>query len=76
MSASETAALGFITVCEHAELGTIGGYLILNASARPLEFHCTTPVKPTRAQEILYGATLKPVLFASLLAGIFFLANR
>lgn len=50
--------LGFCTVRWHAEHGYFGGYLILNTHARPLEFHCTLPVKPSRAQEILYGATL------------------
>ncbi|MCI0361199.1 MAG: hypothetical protein L0211_22185 [Planctomycetaceae bacterium] len=55
--------LGFLTVVEHAELGLLGGYLLLNAAGRPLEFHCTAPVKPNRAQEILYGPTLKPYLY-------------
>jgi hypothetical protein len=64
MSASDPKAttIGFVTVCEHAELGLVGGYLALNALGRPLEFHCTAPVKPTRAQEILYGPTLRPYL--------------
>src|SRR5262245_24885564 len=57
------ASLGFLTVVEHVELGLLGGYLLLNASGRPLEFHCTAPVKPNRAQEILYGPTLKPYLY-------------
>jgi hypothetical protein len=57
------SALGFLTVTEHAELGLFGGYLVLNAAGRPLEFHCTSPVKPNRAQEILYGPTLRPYLF-------------
>jgi hypothetical protein len=57
------ACLGFLTVVEHAELGLLGGYLLLNAAGRPLEFHCTAPVKASRAQEILYGATLKPYLY-------------
>ncbi|MBC7855152.1 MAG: hypothetical protein IAF94_17105, partial [Pirellulaceae bacterium] len=48
---------------EHAEHGLFGGYLILNVSGRPLEFHCTAPLKPSRAQEILYGPTLRPFLF-------------
>lgn len=56
-------ALGFLTVTEHAELGLFGGYLVLNSAGRPLEFHCTSPVKPNRAQEILYGPTLRPYLF-------------
>src|ERR1051325_10404466 len=57
-----SASLGFLTVLEH-ELGLIGGFLVLNASGRPLEFHCTAPVAPNRAQQILYGPTLKPFLF-------------
>lgn len=57
------AALGFLTVHECATQGLFGGYLVLNASGRPLQFHCTAPVKPNRAQEILYGATLGPYLY-------------
>ena len=56
-------AIGFLTVCEYAELGLLGGYLVLNAAGRPLEFHCTAPVKPSRTQEILYGPQLKPFLY-------------
>jgi hypothetical protein len=56
-------SLGFLTVVEHAELGLLGGYLLLNAAGRPLEFHCTAPVKPSRAQEILFGPTLRPYLY-------------
>ncbi len=51
-------ALGFITVRHHSEHGYFGGYLILNQLGRPLEFHCTLPVKPSRAQSLLYGHTL------------------
>jgi hypothetical protein len=54
--------LGFLTVVEHPDLGWTGGYLVLNLLGRPLEFHCTAPVKPNRAQEILYGPTLKAYL--------------
>jgi hypothetical protein len=62
-SAKPVPCLGFLTVVENAELGLLGGYLLLNAAGRPLEFHCTAPVKPNRAQEILYGATLRPFLY-------------
>lgn len=31
---------------------------MLNENARPVEFHCTTPVRPSQSQRILYGATL------------------
>ncbi len=57
------SVLGFLTITEHAELGLIGGYLVLNAAGRPEEFHCTAPVRPNRAQQILYGPTLEPYLY-------------
>ena len=49
---------GFLTVVESAAHGVFGGYLLVDVLGRPVEFHCTTPVKVTRAQQILYGATL------------------
>lgn len=55
--------IGFLTVRETAEHGYLGGYLVLNPAGRPLEFHCTVPVIPNRAQEILYGPTLKPFIY-------------
>ena len=58
-----SSAFGFLTVVEHPQLGLFGGYLVLNTSGRPVEFHCTAPLKPNRAQEILYGPTLKPYLY-------------
>jgi hypothetical protein len=57
------AALGFLTVLAHDQLGLVGGYLLLNTSGRPLEFHCTAPVKPNRAQQILFGPTLDSYLY-------------
>ena len=55
---NKTISLGFVTVRHHPLHGYFGGYLIVNSLARPLEFHCTLPVQPTRAQQILYGSTL------------------
>lgn len=55
--------IGFFTITEHEDWGIAGGLLVLNASGRPLEFHCTAPVKPNRAQEILYGPTLRPFVY-------------
>ncbi len=54
---------GFLTVSDAPDQGLIGGYLVLNPVGRPLEFHCTAPVRPNRAQEILYGPTLRPYLY-------------
>jgi hypothetical protein len=57
------SALGFLTILEHEQHGLVGGYLILNAAGRPLEFHCTAPVRATRAQQILFGPTLESYLY-------------
>lgn len=51
--------LGFLTALGNMTDGLIGGLLILNQVGRPVEFHCTAPVRPNKAQEILYGNTLK-----------------
>jgi hypothetical protein len=66
-SDAAAAALGCLTVVQHEKHGYFGGYLLLNARGRPLEFHCTAPVKPNRAQEILYGATLPAYLFGEVI---------
>ena len=54
--------LGFLTIATDPSQARIGGLLLVNASGRPLEFHCTAAVKPNRAQEILYGPTLEEYL--------------
>jgi hypothetical protein len=64
MSASSSSpSIGFLTVLDQQEAGLFGGYLVLNACGRPLEFHCTAPVKANRAQQILYARTLAPYLY-------------
>jgi len=50
--------IGFLTVRKHELQGYVGGLLVLNELARPLEFHCTLPIQTTRSQQILYGPTL------------------
>lgn len=60
---------GFLSTLESAELGHFGGYLIVSTIGRPLEFHCTSPVRPNRAQIILYGPTLQPYLIGEQIAG-------
>jgi len=61
--AKSKPALGFLTVLDHPQYGLFGGYLVLTTAGRPLEFHCTAPIKPNRAQEILYGPTLSAFLY-------------
>lgn len=58
-----TPRLGFLSFAEDPDLGHRGALLVLDELARPLEFHCTAHIKPNRAQAILYGPTLEPVLF-------------
>ena len=70
MSSGETPqpSLGFLTILEHEEHGLVGGYLLFTTAGRPLEFHCTAPVKPNRAQQILFGPTLESYLYGEQMA--------
>lgn len=58
--------LGFLRVAL-TDQGYVGGILVTNHMGRPLEFQCTTPVRPNRTQEILYGPTLEPFICAELI---------
>jgi len=60
--------LGFLTVIDQVPGGLTGGYLVLNKSGRPLEFHCTMPISPDKIQQILYGDTLRPFLYGEKIA--------
>lgn len=50
----------FLTVLENQTAGMVGGLLIVNRRGRPIEFHCTAAIAPTRAEELLFGPTLRP----------------
>lgn len=65
--ANQSSVFGFLTVVQHEQHGYFGGYLLLNSTGRPIEFHCSSPVRPNRAQEILYGPTLEPYLYGELI---------
>jgi len=60
--------LGFLTVIDQCAGGLTGGYLVLNKTGRPLEFHCTMPLLPEKIQQILYGDTLQPFLYGERIA--------
>lgn len=64
---SEQLRLGFLAAVEVDGRGYVGGLLVTNQNGRPLEFQCTTPVKPDRTQEILYGKMLRPWLLGELI---------
>ena len=55
---TDAPTYGYLTTVDSAAHGVFGGFLLVDGVGRPLEFHCTTPVKVSRAQQILYGATL------------------
>lgn len=64
---SEKLRLGFLTALETPGQGFVGGLLVTNHLGRPLEFQCTSPVKPNRTQVLLYGPTLESYLLAELI---------
>lgn len=64
---SDQLRLGFIAAVEVEGRGHVGGLLVTNHNGRPLEFQCTTPVRPDRTQEILYGRMLRPWLLGELI---------
>lgn len=63
--------LGFLRVAL-TDQGYVGGLLVTNHLGRPLEFQCTTPVRPNRTQEILYGPTLEPFICSELIGKTLF----
>ena len=68
--------LGFLTVIDQSPSGLTGGYLVLNQSGRPLEFHCTVPIQPEKIQKILYGDTLQPFLYGEKIAQTLVLRSK
>ena len=54
---SGTPSIGYLTIREQHD-SYIGGLLLINVQARPIEFHCTAPVATSRAQQVLYGSAL------------------
>ncbi|TWT43257.1 hypothetical protein [Botrimarina hoheduenensis] len=59
--------LGYLLVHEEPEGTLVGGYLLVCLRGRPIEFHCTEPVRATRAQQILFGPTLRSYLVAEVI---------
>ncbi len=59
--------LGFLAAGNDAILGYVGGFLITTSRGRPLEFHYSTPVKPSPTHRILYGPELEPYIFGELI---------
>lgn len=68
LPSNEPLRLGFLTAIHLDNRGHVAGLLVTNKYGRPLEFQCTAPVRPNRAQELLYGPTLVPFLLGELLS--------
>jgi hypothetical protein len=66
-ASTSTPAFGFLTAVEDDQHGYFGGYLVLCQRGRQLEFHCSTPVLASQAQQILYGASLRSYLLGELI---------
>lgn len=66
-AAADKLHLGFLRVIS-LDAGYVGGLLVTNRIGRPLEFQCTTPVRPNRTQEVLYGPTLESFLYCEVVA--------
>lgn len=64
---AEQVRLGFLAAIETRDRAFVGGILVTDRFGRPIEFQCTTPVKPNRTQELLYGPTLAPFILGELL---------
>jgi hypothetical protein len=44
-----------------------GGALVTNIGTRPVEFRCTSPIRPNEFQRVLYGSTLDDHVFLDLI---------
>ena len=75
-SLESQTTFGYLSAIESPEHGFFGGYLIISPMGRPLEFHCTAPVLPNRAQRILYGATLASYLLGEQICGALLAAGK
>lgn len=62
-----TYPIGFVSVAANSANGNaVGGMLVADNTGIPLEFVITTAVRPTAAQQILYGKRLKSYVAVNL----------
>jgi hypothetical protein len=69
-SSNGTLLIGFVVVVEREDGSCEGSYLCTDLSGVPVEYRYTSPIKPTRAQKLLYGAALERELFGRCIAGV------
>ena len=56
----ELKYLAFVMLSEVEDGVLRGGILITDANGKPVEFRCTSPIRPNPVQRTLYGNTLMP----------------
>jgi hypothetical protein len=59
--------LAFIDVVVFPDGSIRGGILTTDIETKPYEFRVTSPIKPTRIQQQLYGASLKDYVYGELI---------
>ena len=57
---TELTYLAFIMLAEVEDSVLRGGILVTDAHGKPVEFRCTSPIRPNSVQRTLYGSTLMP----------------
>lgn len=66
-SSAPGVKLGFLSYVQGKDNGSgRGALLVTDDATRPLEFRCTTPIKPNTLQRMLYGQTLRSYIAAEL----------
>ena len=65
---AENVRLMFLTCKYFEQLKAIrGGSLATDEKTRPIEFRCTSPIRPNDYQRVLYGNTLDSYIFVDLI---------
>ncbi|MCD6337354.1 MAG: hypothetical protein J7M01_03885 [Candidatus Marinimicrobia bacterium] len=60
--------LGYLVCSEDKKLGYMGAMMLTDLRGRPLHFSCVSPIRPSKMQRILYGATLADHLKVDVIA--------
>ncbi len=69
MSNPNTSVLAFFAYVNQGEGEYLrGGILVTDERGKPLEFRCTSPVRPTNLQRLLYGKALIPHVTVEMMA--------
>jgi hypothetical protein len=68
MADQEPRLAFFAFVSKDEDTVVRGGILVTDGRGKPLEFRCTSPVRPTSLQKLLYGKTLIPHIAIELMA--------